>query len=55
MSDICSSLVLIIHILEIDTSDFKKTNGVEGKLVKALKNVIGNGLQTLGANLKESM
>ena len=38
MSDICSSLVLILYILDIDTSSFTKTNGVEGKLVKAIKN-----------------
>ena len=38
MSDICSSLVLILYVLDIDTSNFKKKNGVEGKLVKALNN-----------------
>ena len=37
MSDICSSLVLIMHILDKDMSIYTKKNGVEGKLSKAIK------------------
>ena len=38
MSNICSNLVIIMRILGTDTSRFKHKEGVEGKIMKTVKN-----------------
>ena len=38
MSNICSNLVIIMKILGMDTSIFKRKEGIEGKLKKTVKN-----------------
>ena len=38
MSDMCSSLVLVMYILDKDMSVYTKKNGVEGKLSKTIQN-----------------
>ena len=38
MSNICSNLVIIMTILGMDTSMFKHKEGVEGKMMKTVKN-----------------
>jgi len=42
MSDICSNIIIIMKILDIDTSIFKHKEGVEGKLMKTAKNAEKN-------------
>ena len=42
MSDICSNIIIIMHILGLDTSIFKHKEGVEGKLMKTAKNAEKN-------------
>ena len=38
MSSICSNLVIIMNIFGMDTSRFKRKEGVEGKIMKTVKN-----------------
>lgn len=38
MSNICGNLIIIMRILGLDTSRFKHKEGVEGKLMKTVKN-----------------
>lgn len=42
MSDICSNIIIIMKILDMDTSIFTHKEGVEGKLMKTAKNAEKN-------------
>lgn len=42
MSDACSNIIIIMKILDIDTSIFKHKEGVEGKLMKTARNAEKN-------------
>lgn len=42
MSDICSNIIIVMKILDIDTSIFKHKEGVEGKLMKMARNADKN-------------
>lgn len=42
MSDICSNIIIIMKILDLDTSIFTHKEGVEGKLMKTAKNAEKN-------------
>lgn len=42
MSDICSNIIIIMKILDMDTSMFTHKEGVEGKLMKMAKNADKN-------------